>query len=120
MKINSRLVMRLLRQQVWYVFIAVVVTGIFWAMGQSANFSTIILYTLCLGNLCSIPLEALGHLYIRRPFPYNWLIFLGLLLILIGPVYTITTVIVWLVTQMGQVTLWTLLTQGWKFPLLVT
>jgi sigma-B regulation protein RsbU (phosphoserine phosphatase) len=120
MNINSRSVMRLLRQQIWYVFIAVVVAGIFWAMGQSANFSTVILYTLCLGNLTSIPLEALGHLYIRRPFPYNWLIFLGLLLILIGPVYTITTVIVWSVTQMGQVTLGTLLTQGWKFPLLVT
>ena len=120
MKINSRSVLRFLRQQGLYVFIAVVVAGIFWAIGQPSNFSTVIVYSLCLGNLTSIPMEALGYLYARRRFPYNWLIYLALLLVLVGPVYSITTVIVWFLTPVGPVPLWTLLTQGWKFPLLVT
>jgi phosphoserine phosphatase RsbU/P len=120
MKIDSTSVMRFLRQQGLYVFIAVVVAGIFWAIGQPSNFSTVIVYSLCLGNLTSIPMEALGPLYARRPFPYNWLLYLGFLLVLIGPIYTITTIIVWFLTPVGPVSLWALLTQGWKFPLLVT
>lgn len=112
--------MRFLRQQGLYVFIALVVTGIFWATGQPSNFSTVIVYTLCLGNLTSIPMETMGHLYARRPFPYNWLVYLALLAVLIVPIYVLTTVIVWFATPVGPVPLWTLLTQGWKFPLLVT
>ncbi|HEY6270460.1 MAG TPA: PP2C family protein-serine/threonine phosphatase [Terriglobales bacterium] len=120
MKIDSRSLIRFLRQQGLYVFIAVVVAGIFWAIGQPRNFSTVIVYSLCLGNLTSIPMEALGHLYAPRPFPYNWLIFLALLSVSVGPVYTISTVIVWFLTPVGRVPLWTVLTQNWKFSLLVT
>ena len=120
MKIDSKWAMRILRQQVLYIFVAVVVAGIFWAMGQPANFPTVIVYSLCLGNFASIPMEFFSHLYARRPFPYNWLIYLGLLLVLIGPIYIVTTVIVWLVTPAGPVPLWIMLTRGWKFPLLVT
>jgi sigma-B regulation protein RsbU (phosphoserine phosphatase) len=120
MRITSRSVIRFLRQQALYVFVAAVVGGIFWATGQQINFFAIIVYSLCIGNLTSLPMEALGHLYVRRPFPYNWLVFLGFLFALMIPVYAITTVIVWLVAAPAPVSLWTLLTEGWKFPLLVT
>jgi len=120
MTITSRSVIRFLRQQALYVFVAAVVGGIFWATGQQINFFAIIVYSLCIGNLTSLPMEALGHLYVRRPFPYNWLVFLGFLFALMIPVYAITTVIVWLVAAPAPVSLWTLLTEGWKFPLLVT
>lgn len=117
---NSKSLIRLLKQQGLYVFISVVVYGVFWATGQSSHFSTIIVYSLCIGNCISLPLERLGYLYARRPFPYNWLIFLGLLSILSLPVYAVTTVIVWLMALPDPQPLWTLLSTGWKFPVLVT
>lgn len=120
MPMNSRSLIRLLKQQGLYVFIALVVYGIFWATGQSSHFSTIIVYSLSIGNCISLPLERLGYLYARRPFPYNWLIFLGLLSVLVLPVYAVTTVIVWLIAPPAPQPLWTLLNTGWKFPVLVT
>jgi hypothetical protein len=95
--INSKSVARFFRQQGFYIFVSVVVGAIFWATGQRINPLTIIVYSLCIGNLISLPLERLGQLYERRPFPYNWLFFLALLFVLMLPVYTITSVIVWLI-----------------------
>ena len=104
-----------------YLFVAAVVGGIFWATGQYSRFLTIVVYSLCFGNLTSLPLEALDYLYVRRRFPYNWLVYLGLFAVLLLPIYIITTVIVWLVARpVPMLPLWTLLTAGWKFPLLVT
>jgi phosphoserine phosphatase RsbU/P len=118
--INSKSVARFFRQQSVYIFISVVVGAIFWAIGQRINPFTIIVYSLCIGNFISLPLERLSYLYARRPFPYNWLIFLALLFVLMFPVYIITSVIVWSIAPPAPGSLRNLITEGWKFPLLIT
>lgn len=118
--IKSTAVTRLLKQQIFYIFVAVVVGAIFWAVGQPINFFTVILYSLCIGNLISLPLEPLGRFYEQRPFPYNWLIFLALLFALILPVYAISSVVVWLISPPTPQSLSHLISTGWKFPLLIT
>jgi sigma-B regulation protein RsbU (phosphoserine phosphatase) len=118
--IDSKSVARFFRQQSVYIFISVVVGAIFWAIGQRINPFTIIVYSLCIGNLISLPLERLGHLYEQRPFPNNWLIFLVLLFVLMVPVYIVTSVIVWLIAPPAPESLSSLITEGWKFPLIIT
>ena len=118
--INSKSVARFFRQQSIYIFVSVVVGAIFWAIGERINPFTVIVYSLCIGNLISLPLERLSHLYARRPFPYNWLIFLALLFVLMLPVYIITSVIVWLIAPPTHGSLSNLITEGWKFPFLIT
>jgi sigma-B regulation protein RsbU (phosphoserine phosphatase) len=97
-----------------------VLGAIFWAIGLPINPWTVLLYTLCIGNLLSIGIDQLEFLFSGKPFPYNWLIFLPTLLVLTVPVYLISSVIVWLVSPPGPQTLSHLLLTGWKFPFLVT
>jgi sigma-B regulation protein RsbU (phosphoserine phosphatase) len=59
-------------------------------------------------------------LYAERPFPYDLLIFLTVLLVLTTPIYLIATVVVWLIAPPSPQTLSHLITTGWKFPFLVT
>jgi sigma-B regulation protein RsbU (phosphoserine phosphatase) len=108
------------RRQQLYVFLAVVIGGIFWAIHQSINPWTVIVYSLCIGNLLSPAMQATYRLYFDRPFPYNWAIFLGLLAILVLPVYVISTVIVWWLAPPTPQSLSHLLFTGWNFPCLVT
>ena len=44
---------RLVRQQVTYIVVAVVLGAVFWAIGLPINPWTVLLYTLCIGNLLS-------------------------------------------------------------------
>jgi sigma-B regulation protein RsbU (phosphoserine phosphatase) len=62
----------------------------------------------------------LEFLYSKRPFPYNWLVFLPLLLVLSVPVYLVSSAVVWLIAPPTPQTLSHLITTGWKFPILVT
>lgn len=113
-------VVRFFRRQEIYVFIAVVVGGIFWAIQQPINPATVILYSLCIGNLLTPALQASYRLFFNRPFSYNWGIFLVLLATLTFPVYIITTVVVWWLAPPTPQPLWHLLYYGWKLPFLVT
>ncbi len=72
------------RSQVIYLFIALVGCAIFWAIGQPINPWTVILYSLCIGNFVSPPLQWL-HALDERPASYDWLIFLALLCFLMFP-----------------------------------
>jgi phosphoserine phosphatase RsbU/P len=110
---------RFFRDQGIYLFIALVVSAIFWAIGQPINPFTVILYSLCIGNLLSLTVQPLHVLY-EKPSPYDWLIFLGLLGVLIWPVYGLTTIIVWWFARPGPQSLSQLMTTGWKLPVLVT
>lgn len=110
---------RFFRDQGIYLFIALVVGAIFWALGQPINPFTVILYSLCIGNLLSPPVQRLHVLY-EKPAPYDWLIFLALLGVLFWPVYGLTTVIVWWLAPPGPQSLRQLMTTGWKLPVLVT
>lgn len=54
---------RFFRDQGIYLFIALIVSAIFWAIGQPANPFTVILYSLCIGNFLSPPVQWLHFLY---------------------------------------------------------
>jgi len=98
----------------------VVVGAIFWASGQQINPLTVVLYSLCIGNLITPPLNRLSCLFSDRPFPYNWLIFLAALVVLTPPVYVVSSVVVWWIAPPSPQSLSNLITKGWKFPSLIT
>ncbi len=116
---KSATLSRFFRDQGIYLFIALVVGAIFWAIGQPINPFTIILYSLCIGNFLSPLMQWLQFLY-RKPSPYDWLIFVALLSVLIWPIYALTTVVVWWFAPPTRQSLWELMATGWKLPLLVT
>jgi sigma-B regulation protein RsbU (phosphoserine phosphatase) len=119
MTIDSKSLTVFFRNQGIYLCIALVVGGIFWAIGQPVNPFTVILYSLCLGNFVSLPLQWLQVLY-EKPFPYNWLIFLAVLCLLMFPVYALSSVIVWWIAPLDPQSLGHLIATGWKLPFLVT
>ena len=53
------------RDQGIYLFLALVVGAIFWAIGQPINPFTVILYSLCIGNFVSPPVQWL-HVALRK------------------------------------------------------
>ncbi len=107
------------RDQGIYLFLAFVVCAIFWAIGQPINPLTVLLYSLCIGNFVSPPLQWLHALY-EKPSPNDWLIFLALLCVLMLPVYVLSSVIVWWLAPPGPQALGHLLLTGWKMPFLIT
>jgi phosphoserine phosphatase RsbU/P len=113
-------IVRFIRQQVVYLLVAVILGAVFWAIGTPMNPATVLVFTFCIGNLLSPAMEWVDPLYSKRPFPFNWLIFLPTLLVLTVPVYLISSVIVWFVAAPGPQTLSHLILTGWKFPFLVT
>ena len=119
MTFDSKAVSRFFHDQGIYLFIALVVGAIFWAIGQPSNPFRIILYSLCIGNFLSPLLTWLLPIY-QRPFPYDWLIFLPLLCLLTFPAYVLASTVVWWIAPPGPQTLTHLLTTGWKFPFLIT
>jgi phosphoserine phosphatase RsbU/P len=119
-RLNSPGLTRLLRQQSLYIALATIVAAIFWAIGQQVNPLTLLVYSLCIGNLLTPALDSLRFLYSERPFPYDWLVFLVILLVLTTPVFLIASVFVWLLAPPTPQTLFHLITLGWKFPFLVT
>jgi hypothetical protein len=118
--VNVSSLARFSRQQILYVVIAAVVAALIWATGQRTNPATPLVYTLCIVNLVTISLKKLGFLYEKRPFPYNLLIFLPLLLVLTAPVYLITSAVVWMLAPPAGLTLSSLIAVGWKFSFVVT
>jgi hypothetical protein len=52
-----------LRLQALYLSVAAVVAAVFWASGQQINLATVVLYSLCFGNLLTPPLHR-----VRRKF----------------------------------------------------
>ena len=119
MTIDSKSLTVFFRNQGIYLFIAFVVGAIFWAIGQPINPFTVVLYSLCIGNFLSPPVQWLHVLY-ERPSPYDWLIFLAVLAVLMFPVYALSTVIVWWFAPPGPQSLRHLMSTGWKMPFLIT
>jgi hypothetical protein len=109
-----------LRKQILYIAVSAVAGAIFWAIGQRINPLTVLLYGLAIGNLPVLATQRLHGLYSERPFPYNWLLFLSILLVLLIPIYVISSVFVWLLAPPTPQTLGHLLRTGWKFPILIT
>lgn len=110
----------LLRRQILYIAVSAVAGAIFWAIGERINPLTVLLYGLAIGNLIVSSTERLHGLYSQRRFPYNWLLFLFVLLVLLIPIYVTSSVFVWLLAPPTSQTLGHLLRTGWKFPILIT
>ena len=95
------------------------VGAIFWAIGQPINPFTVILYSLCIGNFLTPPVQWLHALY-EKPSPYDWLIFLAVLCVVMFPVYALSSVIVWWFAPPYPQSLGHYLATGWKMPFLIT
>ena len=119
MTIDSKTLAVFFRDQGIYLCIALVGGAIFWAIGQPINPFTVILYSLCIGNFLSPPMQWLHVLY-EKPSPYDWLIFLALLCVVTFPVDALSTVIVWRFAPPSPQSLTHLLLTGWKMPFLIT
>lgn len=119
MAVDSKSLSVFFRNQGAYLTLAFVVGGIFWAVGQPINPFTVILYSLCIGNFISPPVQWLHFLY-EKPSRYDWLIFLGVLGVLMLPVYLLSTLIVWRLAPPAPQSLGHLLATGWKMPCLIT
>jgi sigma-B regulation protein RsbU (phosphoserine phosphatase) len=114
------MLIRFVRQQSLYIALSAVLGAVFWAIGQPINPATVMLYSLCIGNLITPAIARLRFLYAERPFPYNWLILLPLLLLLAAPVYVVSSVVVWAIAPPTPQTYAHLIRTGWKLPFLVT
>lgn len=113
---NDVPVMAFLKQQVFYLAVAAIMAGVFWAIGQSINPGTIVLYSLCLGNLIMPSMGWVRRRFSGRAFPYNWLIFIAALLLVTPIAYVISSaVVVWIAPPSPQ-TFEHLVRTGWKFP----
>ncbi len=119
MTIDSKSLTTFFRNQGVYLVLALVVDGIFWAIGQPINPFTVLLYSLCIGNFISPPVQWLHVLY-EKPSPYDWLIFLAVLCVVMFPVYALSSVIVWWLAPPASQSLGHLLLTGWKMPFLIT
>ena len=108
------------QRQIVYIGLSAALVAIFWAIGQPAPFAPVVVYTLCTGNLLSVAMERLGFLFTGKPFPYNWMIFLAVLMVLSVPVYLISTAAVWLIIRPASVTLLNLVETAWRFPFVAT
>lgn len=109
----------LLRRQLFYIAVAAIVTAIFWAMDRTTSPFTVLVYSLCIGNLIHPVLQSwYGHVS-RRPFPYNWLLALVALIVLTPPVYLISSVLVWWIAPPVPQSLTHWIAE-WKFPALAT
>jgi len=81
---------------------------------------TVLLYSICIGNLTVPATARLHRLYAGKRFPYDLLLFLLLLIFLLPIIYAISSVVVWWLAPPTPQTLEHLIRTGWKFPVLVT
>ncbi|MGA8729129.1 MAG: PP2C family protein-serine/threonine phosphatase [Terracidiphilus sp.] len=120
MRVNLSSLVRFLRQQIVYIAISAIAGAVFWAIGQEINPLTILVYSIVIGNIVVPITQRLHRYYSEKPFPYNWLFFLPVLLLLLIPVYVVSSVVVWMLAPPTPQTLEHLLRTGWKFPILIT
>lgn len=120
MTVNVQTLTRFLRQQSVYIALSAILDAAFWAIGQRINPGTVMLYALCIGNLLTPAMAGSRSLYAERHFPYNWAVFLPILLVLTLPVYLISSVFVWAIAPPTPQTYEHLIRTGWKLPFLVT
>jgi len=97
-----------------------VLVAILWAIGEPINPVLIVVFTLCIGNLLSSAISRVEFLYSGRPFPFDWLIFLPVLLVLTVPVYLISITAIWLLIRPVTQTLSNFIETEWKFPFVAT
>jgi phosphoserine phosphatase RsbU/P len=118
-KQNDPKIVRLVRLESYYIAISAIVCAVLWASGQQVNPLTVLVYTLCIGNLLSLTLERFEFLFANKSFPYDLLVYLPVLALLTVPIYVITSIAVWVIVRPGE-RLTELIATEWKFPLVAT
>lgn len=108
-----------LKKQLVYTALAAVLWIIFRAEGHSGNLATVLVYTLCIGNVLEIGLPRFERFYQKRSFPWGLLLFMPFLIALLFPVYVLTTVVVWWVAPHEHQTFSQVLWK-WQFPVVST
>src|ERR1039458_2121523 len=96
MRVTRSSLVRFLRQQIVYIAISAIAGAVFWAIGQKINPLPILVYSIVIGNTVVLVTERAHGFYSDKPFPYNWLFFLAIMLVLLIPVYVFSSVVVWL------------------------
>jgi len=117
--LNRAWLSQFIQEQTRYLSAAAVVAAVFWANGQEVNPAIIIVYSLMLGNLTGFSMQLLFPVFWNRPFPWNWLVFAAILLLLLPPIYTASATVVWLLAPLAPQSLWHYIVNGWRFPVLV-
>jgi sigma-B regulation protein RsbU (phosphoserine phosphatase) len=118
--VNLSSVWPFFRRQIFYLGLSAALVAIFWALGEQVPFAPVVVYTLCTGNLLSVAIGRVEFLFSGRPFPYNWVIFLVVLMVLTVPVYLISTAVVWLIIRPITLSFTDLIETAWRFPLVAT
>jgi sigma-B regulation protein RsbU (phosphoserine phosphatase) len=118
--VNLSSVWPFFRRQILYLGLSAALVAIFWALGEQVPFAPVVVYTLCTGNLLSVAIGRVEFLFSGRPFPYNWVIFLVVLMVLTVPVYLISTAVVWLIIRPITLSFTELIETAWRFPLVAT
>lgn len=86
-----------LRHQQVFLSVAVLVYGVFLSLGVTTDLWGIVIYSLGIGNLAVFAGVRLRGLFINRRFPYNWFVFVPLLLaISVVSVAAASVVVFWL------------------------
>jgi phosphoserine phosphatase RsbU/P len=94
---NRRDLRKFFQQQQLYVFVAVAVFALFTALRLTTRFWSVLVFSLCVGNLAVPVMNRFERYYTRRAFPLNWLTYLPLLvLVSVGTVTAATAVLYWL------------------------
>jgi serine phosphatase RsbU (regulator of sigma subunit) len=119
MKLTRKTLLSILKQQVIYVAVALVVSAVFWAEGQPVNALKVILYAFVFGNVVSAAMALLAPYCWNRPTPYKWLFYALCLLAVAAPTYVACSVLLWRIAPISSQSLYDLVTTGWKFPVLV-
>jgi phosphoserine phosphatase RsbU/P len=70
---------RFFRQQQLYVFVGVLLFAVISALRLSTHLWTVLVYSLCIGNVAVPIVRRFERYYARRTFPFNWLVYLPVL-----------------------------------------
>jgi serine phosphatase RsbU (regulator of sigma subunit) len=72
-------VTRFFRQQQLYVFVGVALFAVISVLRMSTHLWTVLIYSLCIGNVAVPIVSRFERYYARLAFPFNWLLFLPVL-----------------------------------------
>ncbi len=92
---NRDRIRRLFQRQQLYVFIAVVIFALFSVLHVQTRVWTLLVFSLCIGNLMFPAMTYLGRYYAHRAFPFNWLVYVPLLAVVSFACSAIATAIVY-------------------------
>ena len=90
-------VRRLFQQQPLYVFVGVALFAVISALRLSTHLWTVLVFSLCIGNLTVPIMSRFERYYTRLAFPFNWFVYLPLLaLVGLGSAIVATGMVYWL------------------------